>query len=72
MKGLIEIKRPRQHINGPSKFREEKIKRATRQVQVSRQMDIDQENNVLLEKIMGIMKRKNKSVMHVRNNRAST
>jgi len=33
-----------------------------------RQRDIDQENAVLLNKIMSIMKRKNKSIMHARQN----
>jgi hypothetical protein len=33
-----------------------------------RQRDIDQENAVLLNKIMSIMKRKNKSIMQVRQN----
>jgi Mg2+/Co2+ transporter CorC len=33
-----------------------------------RQRDIDQENAVLLNKIMSIMKRKNKSIMQARQN----
>lgn len=33
-----------------------------------RQRDIDQENAVLLNKIMSIMKRKNKSIMQARHN----